>query len=192
MNYPDFRKVTYQESAHFVRQHEALLFQRLNYFLISSAFLVTAFVVLLTNSFQKHTLSWDSICILFRLTILVGSIGFLLSWLFASINFHNSRTLKMSYKYLEDELENNLLEGSKDITKLPYAYIRDKIFRSGDYDYGVTTVIYYPIVALPTLFKKGKDYELPAPNTWVIPLCFAIFWLFALFIYLLIIGCTFY
>lgn len=45
----ELKKIAYQESGNFVRQHESMLFQRLNYFLVAIAFLVAGFVELVAS-----------------------------------------------------------------------------------------------------------------------------------------------
>ena len=94
--------IAYQECGGFVRQHESMLFQRLNYFLVAIAFLVAGFVELAASSTQHHANS-----LLAGLAILVGAAGFLISWLFTAINYLNGRTLTRAY-VLAEHLEKQL------------------------------------------------------------------------------------
>ena len=173
--------IAYQECGGFVRQHESMLFQRLNYFLVAIAFLVAGFVELAASSTQHHANS-----LLAGLAILVGAAGFLISWLFTAINYLNGGTLTRAY-VLAEHLEKQLfVDKTSELAelKLPYRHMSDAIFESSEFRFGFKMFFYDSVAASFLHFNFNTDKgELRAPHTWIIPFYFTLFWLAALSIY---------
>jgi hypothetical protein len=82
------REELYRKSVEDVRHHESLLFDRLNYFLVGSAFLVTAYVTLAVK-FNQSPKSGP----IFLLAYLIIAAGFYLSASFEIINYLNTRLI---------------------------------------------------------------------------------------------------
>jgi hypothetical protein len=175
----DLKQIIYQESGTYVRQHESMLFQRLNYFLVAIAFLVAGFVELAVNSAQH-----DSNTLRIGLTVLVGTTGFVISWFFTAINYFNGTTLINAYEFaeqVEDDLFNNTFDLSQ--TKRLYRHINKELLASGRFKFDLKTLLYDCIVASIRIEFNTKEREPRAPHTWIIPFCFILFWLAALSIY---------
>ena len=175
----DLRQIIYQESGSFVRQHESMLFQRLNYYLVAIAFLAAGFVELAATSTQSAAnplLTW--------LAVLVGATGFFISWFFTAINYLNGQTLTMAYKFAE-QLEKKLIIVNPGFseTDLLYRHINYEIFESGKYEVNHKTFIYDSIIASIRFRYNYREGEPRAPHTWTIPCFFIAFWLVALSIY---------
>jgi hypothetical protein len=175
----DVKQIIYQESGNFVRQHESMLFQRLNYYLVAIAFLAAGFVELAATSTQPAAntlLTW--------LAVLVGVTGFFISWFFTAINYLNGQTLTMAYKYAE-LLEKKLIRENPSLseTELLYRHINYEIFESGKYKVNHKTFIYDSIIASIRFRYNYHGGEPRAPHTWTIPCFFIAFWLIALSIY---------
>jgi hypothetical protein len=84
MQKPDKNQILYQEASNLARHYQTLLFQRLNYFLISSAFLVASFVQLALN--PRY----------FSLALVISAGGIALSWAYTSINFYNAKIIQVA------------------------------------------------------------------------------------------------
>jgi hypothetical protein len=167
-------KTIYLETSTLMRQQETLLFQRFNYFLISSAFFISAFVVLAVNSVNQDN------PIIIGLTVFIGIAGFCMSWLFSSINCHNAKLLKIAYDILVDN-ESYIKNGTYQTAQLPYKTIRDKIW-DGKFKFGISELILYPGEGLRFGYVQ-KNYDIPAPHTYTIPTLFSLFWLIVISIY---------
>lgn len=126
--------------------------------------------------------------------------GLITSYSFVLINFANASVLKMFYKYAK-EVENEFYtysEGQgpkKNLSSLPYSNVHIKILSVGGLgdtnSHGVLKPICFMLKIVkrkfcPKRFTETQQNEivgLPAPMTWLVPLMFASFWLFATGIY---------
>jgi len=175
----DLNKIIYQESGNFVRQHESMLFQRLNYFLVAISFLAAGFVELAASSAQRNANP-----LVMGLAVLVGVTGFLISWFFTAINYFNGTTLIKAYEFAE-QVEGDFLSKASDLSepKHLYHYINKDMLASGNHKFDLKTLLYDSIVASMRSKFNTKEGEPRAPHTWIIPYCFIWFWLAALSIY---------
>jgi hypothetical protein len=175
------RQVFYQEACNRVRQHETLLMQRLNYFLIAIAFLVAAFVQLTLGSSNGRVL----------LAFLVGTAGILLSWAYTTINYYNAKNLKRVYVHAMDLEYKVYVNQHLNVSDLPQNYFYTQFFESGNFKAGLKLIFVDCLVGSVGISfnnKKSNDPNesatLPGPHTWIIPYCFIIFWLLALLIFI--------
>lgn len=154
-----------------------MLFQRLNYFLISIAFLITAFVGLAVNGFIS-------------LALLVGITGVLLSWLYTAINYHGSKVLKMICEHT-NLLESKFFKDNDTIefNELPYNYMYAQAYL--DENKFSPKTLYESLKESARIEFGGKQdggdkkkSKISSPHTWIIPYWFAVFWLIALIIYI--------
>ena len=167
-------QVLFQAACDRVKQHESLLFQRLNYFLISIAFLIAAFVQLALNT-SNHS---------YPIALLVGIAGVLLSWIYTAINFSNAKILKIVYENA-NSLEKKYFKGEKlKASELPMNFVFSSIFESSKFKVDWKTYIYDCIRgSAQTSFNTGQKDYIPSPHTWMIPYFFIVFWLAALVLY---------
>jgi len=141
-----------------------LLFQRLNFFLVGTAFLITAFAAVVSSySFLKLL---D--CKLVFLAHAISVVGFYLAVLFTSVNYLNTRAIRVRREYIEglekgDSPKPPVLTHDDKVKQLPHrpGKILIELYK------GLRDMFFNP-------FKFSKDY--PAPHTWLIPLGFFIFW----------------
>jgi len=175
------RQVFYQEACNRVRQHETLLMQRLNYFLIAIAFLVAAFVQFTLSSLNGRVL----------LAFLAGTAGILLSWAYTAINYYNAKILKMAYLHAMDLEYKVFVNQHINVSDLPQNYFYTPLFESGNFKAGLKLIFVDCLVGSVGISfnnKKSNDPNesetLPGAHTWMIPYCFIIFWLLALLIFI--------
>ena len=175
------RQVFYQEACNRVRQHETLLMQRLNYFLIAIAFLAAAFVQLTLGSSNGRV----------YLALLVGTAGILLSWAYTAINYYNAKILKMAYIHSMDLEYKVLVNQHFNVSDLPQNYLNTQLFESGNFKAGLKLIFKDCLVGSvgvsfnsKKLIDPNESETLPGPHTWIIPYCFIIFWLLALMIFI--------
>ena len=158
-----------QEHRHYHQHYEALmeifhlevnsLFSRLNFFLIGTAFLVAAFV---TAVVTKHPGSWS----LSLLRHAIVAIGFCVALLFTVTNYLNAKLLLGIQRRLERD--------SKIVDSSPFEVvkeIKEKVWSLRRFwgDFG-------DAVCNPIGYKNTC-----APHTWLVPILFALFWLFVWF-----------
>lgn len=99
----------YKEASELVRHQEQLLFQRFNYFLLSTSFLLIGFITLAVN-----TINWIGVTnsTLMYLAYFMCAVGIFFSWVFTAINLRNSHILNRFYEYVE-KLEDTITENGK-------------------------------------------------------------------------------
>lgn len=185
---------SYKKAVDNLHHQETLLFERLNYFLAGSAFLITAYAALAV------TVKYQSYNAILLLTYLVNVAGLYLSIFFASVNYLNTRILGEIY-WLIINLESPQ-DGSspKDLDKLKkgqfYNYqlerVRDierKLFHKGSPDF-LWQLFCRPFIGLGTFLKSAitqtdKDpatknrieiKNAEAPYTFLLPLGLVGFW----------------
>jgi hypothetical protein len=94
-------RIGYSESAQVLRHQESLLFQRLNYFLVANAFLITAFATIFVNIFNNPPL-WG-------FGLIISLSGILISFTFSAVNLYNAKIIELLYtsiSKIENELTN--------------------------------------------------------------------------------------
>lgn len=145
-----------------VTQHEAdLLFQRLNFFLISTSFLIAGFVTTLTAN-PNSTLIGKNGILTFSYAIVF--VGLFLSFLFTFINYLNSNLLRKYRKLFDSEIE------------LDSHY---KTLEFISIDIGNPSLFFKRFVKdLGQFINNPLDFKdsLPGSHTILIPLFFIIFW----------------
>ncbi len=169
----EIRRALYQEACNAMRQQETMLFQRLNYFLVAIAFLLTAFVQLVTRE-------------LIALALLVGTAGVLLSWLYTAINYHAAGILKLVRDRALVSEKRLLYTGDLDSSALVHNDLESEIFESGEHEFNICTILVKCIRASAKFsFNKKDDKEkIVTPHTLLIPYYFIAFWLTALTVYI--------
>jgi hypothetical protein len=192
----DTVKTIYKEAADRLRHNDQLLFQRFNYSLIATSFLVAAFATLAINSTQKtleftlqgNPLLWTRAPIynyvVIYLAYLVGITGFCFSWLFSAMNLNNALIIKRLHEYLL-----NFERSSFSQRQLlpPYQYLASE-FKTRDFAHlGPKTIFRDVFVYTFDVFimhdREHGVERAPAPHTWIFPLLFALFWLLAISFY---------
>jgi hypothetical protein len=183
----------YNEINATLRHQESLLFQRLNYFLIAVAFITAAFSTLITN-YLNHIGN----VALFIITLLISVTGFMVSWSFIVINYHNSQIIRYINLYIE-RVEQELEDGIYRPDRLPHTYLINTILRERIFNPGLNGLFTIPFRGLHPLgyimriepiarfFNKGSkraDIDMPAPTTWLVPTIFAIIWLIAIIVFI--------
>ncbi|MBA2084202.1 hypothetical protein DMTZ50_0003 [Dehalococcoides mccartyi] len=178
----DFNKNGFRIFCDTLNSEIDLLFQRLNYFLIASSFLVTAFATLLVAA--KGCMAGDQLVLAF----LINAVGFYLSLFFAIINYLNTRIIWQKGKYLRD-IENT----SEVISRISPNSTSEEIVLQKvwgeELNHSQFTLILNMVKEIRDFFfgpSKASKSGL-APHTYLIPLGFGVFWaiLFAMIIY----GC---
>jgi hypothetical protein len=177
----DKNKVVYKTAVDSAQHLESLLFDRLNYFLAGSAFLVTAYAALAVS--VKHLSNYSSIL---RLTYLVNGTGFYLSIFFAIINYLNTRVIGAIFSCIKNlELDNIKDENLKAGNYFNYQDAMVETVIADDFSHNTFLLIIGPLRGLWRFLKQpfqheSKDTE--APHTYMIPLALAAFWLVVFFV----------
>jgi hypothetical protein len=163
-------KTAYQKAIDYRNQDLTLLFQRLNYFLIGSAFLITAYATLITRLTPDYT-------VVTVLTYVIEGVGIYLSLFFAIINYLNNVVIEKIDDYIRC-LENTT---SSNFVK-PFTYLKNDIVASVQkYSFNnnplnlLGKVILEVIINLINPFNSSNHRF--APNTFIIPLGFFLFWI---------------
>jgi hypothetical protein len=186
----------YRTAVESMRHLESLLFDRLNYFLAGSAFLVTAYAALAVSI--KH---WSPFNPILLLTYLVNATGFYLSIFFAVINYLNSRIIGTIQQAIIDIESGKINETQYTKTNIQLAYgnyfryqssIGKTVYKD-DFNNKTINVLLGPLKGLQTYFSKPmridnmnvkyhKDIE--APHTYILPLGLSFFWFVAFLVVL--------
>jgi len=155
-----------------IRHQESLLFDRLNFFLAGSAFLITAYAALVVA--VKH---WSSSHSILLLTYLVNGAGFYLCLFFAVINYLNTKIIEADSSQIKDWQTkvhkcDETLEDSADMIRRE---VVENEFRSNPY-----RLILGPIKGF-CKFLKEPFHLAVAPHTYILPLGISVFWLVVFF-----------
>jgi hypothetical protein len=167
----------------------SLLFQRFNYFLLMTSFLMIAFVtIVLSNRFTGDLSNKYSV-----IALVIGVLGFLLSYLFSIINFMNTKIIHDMGLFLRKAIS------SGSINTLPSfdSHVSDRLVPQ--HRFGIK---YFPLVYLNTVaFIFGATLEHPftktktagymdvAPHTWLTPILIAFVW--AIICSIIFIDCSY-
>lgn len=152
-----------------------LLFQRLNYFLVASAFLVTAFATVLTtnNCLTSHQ---------FNLAFLINLTGFYLSIFFAATNYLNILIIQKKSSFIKKlgvnpklQMNPTSIHATEDIIK---NIIWKKKFKNSQ-----RRLVCHMLVDTFRFFiiQNHASRNEFAPHTYLVPLGFSLFWLIILF-----------
>jgi hypothetical protein len=159
------------------RQHDTtLLFQRLNYFLLSTSFLLTAFIALINSS--KFFLDFQNSYFWIAQTICF--IAFVVSIGFSIVNFINARIIYDVLKCLRD------LETSNDSylfkeNKPYFNNYMDELVKNKRFSYKYLVIVFVYTIAFITQTKidssdNGIFLKDVAPHTWLVPILVAFLW----------------
>ncbi len=158
----------------------SLLFQRLNYFLVGSAFLVTAYATLIASSRG----GLDDLQL--NLAYMINLAGFYLSLLFAFINYLNTQII-----WNKDDKIRKLEEGPDGERKYFKAFTESRNIVIGIYDkkeLGNNHLLIFGTMIKEaidfTYDAKGTSKKGLAPHTYIIPLGFWILWAILYFLVL--------
>lgn len=151
------------------------IFQRLNYFLIATAFLITGFIaVMASQKFLLHNLTSE----IYWLALAICIIGILLSGGFAVINFLNAKIVFDIAKYVRK------LETDDDYSP-PFG---QTLVIAGGNRFSLLLCVMLPIHTLAYIARTSIDelrgnksdngiYIEFAPHTWLLPMFFCLVWL---------------
>ena len=155
----DDRELFYNTAIKLQEREISLLFQRVNFFLISTAFLIGALAAFIVS--KRATVDT------FLFSILICATGFILSFIFTIANYTNARIIDELHLYLR-RIEDN------DVVAPPYEYLDTVLNTFSDFD------------KLSDDFKKKYvaklklvNYTKTAPHTWLIPFGFIFIWIIA-------------
>jgi hypothetical protein len=155
------------------------LFQRVNYFLIGTAFLVAPLVALFLSPYFLS--SW-SLLLLASLLILVG---FGVSIVFTFSNYLNDRIIRMINKYIKD-IENKTNNDFNFVAWLFYNASKNNLclkqFIKAYFDDFLDSIRHPSLATNPDDQKHGRAASL----TWILPFMFMVFW-FLMFLGLVVV-----
>jgi len=144
------------------------LFQRLNYFLIGTAFLISPIIILILSTNFRHSIG---LILLAYLLILVG-LG--ISLVFSVSNFLNDRIIRRIVKYII-KIENGDEANPNFVTVLIDGNEKEKLAECLSIFCGELwdATIHFWVPGDPRVTK----YNRTAGSTWLLPVMFLIFWL---------------
>jgi len=163
------------------KKHEVtLLFQRFNYFLLATSFLIASFVAMLAIlSNRGYSLSFDPS---YLVAHIIAITGFIISYVFSIINLLNARLIFGIDEYLRKL--HSLPDGNP---YLHFSHVMDenvknntKTFRKyilGVYILAITFFSEYDFTSGNDSRDRQNSFKNIAPHTWLIPLFFAFIWL---------------
>jgi hypothetical protein len=179
LSYDEEFKLFYETAFKLQRHEVELLFQRFNFFLIGTAFLITAFATVVSS----HYFAWLPYPNLVWLAHAINAVGFYIAIFFTIANYLNTRVIRLLGDYIRG------LEAGNYPTP-PHLYLKEETSRLSSKRRELIKEICREvdsIILSPFDFSKLR----PAPHTWLIPLGFIFFWFLVwLFIlpYVLLIG----
>jgi len=167
---PDF-DAAYKTAIEYRNGERDLLFERLNYFLVGTAFLATAYATLVIEQLSHPSNT------IFYLAWLINGVGFYLSVFFAIINNLNSKILIRLDCYIHN------FEIGSIHTYAPFTHIHDNVIKQVFEDYFHNNTLEFiagPITGVVRYFREPFDQR-EAFVPYFVPLGFAIFWAIAFF-----------
>lgn len=163
MNY----EIAYNKAIEMIDRDIKLLFQRLNFFLIAMGFLLAAFATIFVVDESPELITVKYIIVV---------VGFLLSLLFATINYLNTWIIWRIGQYIR-ELENQDFKELVEEGNQPYQRVNQIVLDSMNRNHifaltwemirSVWDVIFNP---------RKKAREGVADHTYIVPLLFAFIW----------------
>ena len=161
----------------YIKRDTSLLFQRFNYFLVMTSFLIIAFVTIISS----NRFAVDFYNSYYWVAQTIGIVGFLLSYFFSIVNFLNSRLIHDMGLFLRR------VNRSQTIHRLPsFAdHVSNSLVRKYRFDYKYFWDVYRYTVAFiartnldSRSVKRGSaDYMDLAPHTWLAPMFIAYVWI---------------
>jgi len=164
----------YDIAASYFRGDLALLFQRVNYFLVATAFLIGGFIAINVGSNFKINPNSDS----FYLALTITIVGILISYGFSVVNFLNAKIVFLIGEYVQQIEEGetcvppfrqiNIIAAENKFSFLLLIYVY------------IHTLAYIGRVSIDKLRGKKtsehREYIELAPHTWLLPMFFAVVW----------------
>ena len=153
----------YETAFHLQRSEVTGLFQRLSFFLIGTAFLVTALAAV-----SPYLLANNPNDKLVLLGHIITALGYYAAFFFLFTNYLNTRIIRLLGDYIRD-----LEEGAS--RPPPHLYLED---RTSTLSNRPLAMIWDLIVEVCGIFLSPFKFhkKRPAPHTWLLPLGFVIFW----------------
>jgi hypothetical protein len=161
------------------REHDTtLLFQRVNYFLIATSFLLTAFIA----TINSKNFTFDPNYKFWWIALVIAFVGFCISYGFLVANFINARIIYEINICLRDlEKMSSLVKDKASFNQYLYTLIPKHKF-------GIISVIkpylhtitYFPYASLEEKFDNVSPniiHKDIAPHTWLIPAFMSLVWL---------------
>lgn len=158
-------RLFYETGVQLHRREVELLFQRFNFFLIGTAFLITAFATVVVSQ-NLSVLPSHSLAILAHA---IGAVSFYIAFFFTITNYANTRTIRALGDYIW-----GLEKG--DSPEPPFLNLKNKVSQPIDTPCSLIKKMgaeLWSIFLSPFDFSKAR----PAPHTWLIPLGFVLFWI---------------
>jgi hypothetical protein len=159
-----------------INHQESLLFQRFNYFLLMTSFLMIAFVTIVLSSKFTADLS-DNYSVI---ALVIGIVGFLLSYFFSIINFINVKIIHDIGLFLRKVISSGNINtlpsfGSHVSNKIvPQHRFRIKYF--GSVYLNTIAFIFRTTLESPFAKTETAGYMDVAPHTWLTPMLIAFVW----------------
>ena len=162
----------YRDAKENERHQSTLLFERLNYFLTGSAFLVTGYAALAVSI--KH---WTSSQPILLLAYLVNGAGLYLSIFFAIMGHLNTKILDVINIQIKtfELTDNKHAQRWENLSEVIEREVVKKEFHSNPY-----SLVCGPFIGFWSFVKKPLHMG-TAPNTYMIPVGFLVFWLVVFF-----------
>lgn len=170
-------KTIYTSTQDLLKSETALLFQRFNYFLLGTSFLIAAFAAVIIAINSGNTTP-DTPKLTY-LAYIINMSGIWLSWTFAVINL---LSVNVTYEFsshlqrMELSLFNENILKTYPYTTIGEIQIKDQVSPEYVVSIGARLCILVQNMFYPKfrLTKKGK--KAPLNHTWIIPAAFMILW----------------
>jgi hypothetical protein len=162
-----------------IDHNTSLLFQRFNYFLLVTSFLMIVFVILITSD-RYVPCAWNDYA---KIAIAISIVGFLLSYLFSIVNFINVRLIYAMGWFLGNGTDSQNIHTLRRFDRyvsnklVPLLRFRIEYFWSvylNTIAFIFSTILKFPFVDMDA---KKTGYMDEAPHTWVAPILIAYAWL---------------
>lgn len=155
-----------------IRHEVSLVFQRFNYFLLMTSFLIVAFVTLITS--QGLTLPLDYSSRLSWIATTIAAAGFLLSYSFSVVNWMNARLIHEMGLFLEK------VDSGFSMPSFT-SYVSHLVPQHGFKFWYFFTIQYDLWKSFGGFARLGRGKTASArdvaPHTWMTPMFFALVWI---------------
>ena len=149
------------------------LFQRVSFFLVSTAFLIAALVALI------NSVKFSSTIPLQVFAYLLIAVGLGLSVVFTLSNYINDRIIRIIWELIKD------IESGKGPDGYVVAWFHQKVEKENESLIKKILCDLYKVIMHPfSIVKHSKGISVP--HTWLIPLGFTFFWIGAIIVVLFV------
>lgn len=164
-------EMAYMKATETLNRDINLLFQRLNFFLVATAFLLTAFATIVAVGANSSLLN---------INYIIGVAGFVYSFLIAITNHLNTRIIYSIGEYIQD-LETKVFAEEAEMALLPSRKISQIAKNSINKPSGLCLAFSMVGSCFNLVFNLRKIREESVANhTYVVPFFFSIVWLLML------------